>query len=170
MHFGFSVQHAPKHSTLAALPAAVTSFPKKDQWSNWHNSSMSTTAVWFVPRRTRTDSAMDLPHNPRTVDQLQSEVAGIVCELEGFVESLGVFEMTSHIVKKRSGAKVELAFWSPVGEYCQCQKMVKNCTELQHGKFPFRDILHRVQSDVTLEYFRLAVDHEKEFLKKFQSF
>jgi hypothetical protein len=112
--------------------------------------------------------AMDLPHTPSTVSQLQCEVAAIVSELQDFVEHLGSFEMTSHIENKRSGSKIEIALWSPVGEYCVCTE--QTCKELQHGKFPFRDILLRVQSDVTLEYFRQAVENEKVFLKKFQSF
>jgi hypothetical protein len=111
---------------------------------------------------------MDLPHQPRTIAQLQSEVSVLVAEFHQFVDSIGTFELTSHITKKRSGSKIELAFWAPVGQYCLCEKKIKGCKELQHGSFPFRNILHRVQSDLTLEYFRIALEHEKVYYQKFQ--
>jgi hypothetical protein len=109
---------------------------------------------------------MDLPETPSTAEELQAEVRTIVLELQSFVDNHGVFEMTSQISKNRRGAKVEIAFWSPVGEYCQCPGPSNTCKELQHGKFPFRDILHRVQSDVTLEFFRSFMENEKKFLKE----
>jgi hypothetical protein len=108
---------------------------------------------------------MDLPERPSTVSQLQDAVADIVSEFETFVGSIDI-DMTIHISRKRRGCKIEIAVWSPETEYCKCDGIV--CNERQHGPFPFRNILHRVQSDLTLEMFRDAIHLEKMYLRAFQ--
>jgi hypothetical protein len=108
----------------------------------------------------------DLPHTPRTIPELQNAVATILEDFELDAQEWA-FELTTHISKKRYGVKIELAWWSPSGEYCRCHN--RNCLEVQHGKYPFRDIVFRVQSDLTLEYFKIALKDEEKYIRKFSS-
>lgn len=168
MHFGPNVRAVNELSTcIACIPWRMTL--KNTEFLGSLNTSRRITGVICAVKKSNMPklkenalNKMELSHNPRTVKELQNATATVVEDFVFDANSLP-FELTTNVAKRQYGAKVEIAWWSPRGEYCRCH--AANCPEVQHGKFPFRDVLFRVTSDTTFELFKAGLEWEIKFMR-----